>query len=215
MWTTSWQGNTLVVSRGISGCRGMTGSAPSTAVGLSTYAVASTSVSAKVLRSDGTPPHIAQAPTEMRMSQFSRKCTRVSMFSSFATPPSTNPIAQRSGIRLMSVSEERRIVTLSSSGRIRSSMSRMDSVHPQQPHNEIVEILILSARWAACSGGPRRCAAARANRSRGHGVSVTVASLPTSGRGPSGPRTGGPRSGCRDRPASRGWPRPDRCSPPP
>ena len=74
------------------------------------------------------------------------------MFSSLATPPSMNPIAQRSGIRFTSVREQRRIVILSSSASSRSSTSRKDNVHPQQPHRLIMDILILSARLAANSG---------------------------------------------------------------
>ena len=100
----------LVVRSGISLWNGTTGSAPATAVGELTYASDRQSFSSKMLRIAGTPPQIAHAPTEMRMSQFSRKCWSVSMFSSFATPPSMNPIAQRSGILLTSVREQRRMV---------------------------------------------------------------------------------------------------------
>ena len=85
----------------------MTGSAPGTAVGELMYASDRQSFNSKTLRIAGTPPQMAQAPTEMRTSQLSRKCRSVSMFSSFATPPSMKPIAQRSVILLISVSEDR------------------------------------------------------------------------------------------------------------
>ena len=116
------------------------------------------------MRSDGTPPQMAQAPTEISTSQCSRKCSSVSMFSSLATPPSTKPTAQRPVIRLMSVSEERTIVTRSSSGTIRSSMSRIDRVQPQQPHSEMVDTRILPARAATVAASGRRSQAARGRR---------------------------------------------------
>ena len=78
-----------------------------TAVGELMYASDRQSFNSKTLRIAGTPPQTAQAPTEIRMSQLSRKCRSVSMLSSFATPPSMKPIAQRSVILLISVSEDR------------------------------------------------------------------------------------------------------------
>ncbi len=63
-----------------------------------------------------------------------------------------NPIAHRSGMRLISVNDDRNIVILSNRVIIRSSMSSNDKLHPQQPQRLIIEILILAARVAASSG---------------------------------------------------------------
>jgi hypothetical protein len=62
-----------------------------------------------------------------------------------------NPMAQRWVIRLITVSEDRWMVILSSSASSRSSTSRNDSVHPEQPHRLIMDTLIFAARLATSS----------------------------------------------------------------
>src|SRR5512143_2817540 len=108
-----------------------------------------------LLRSAGTPPVMAHAPTATKIRQLRRNSRSTWTFSALHTPPSTRPTSQGPQ-RLMSVSGDRSNSTNSRRSNSRSSMSSSDMWQPKQPASEVVATRSLGSDIDALPRCPRR-----------------------------------------------------------